>query len=542
MKHCYNKPIMDVLKKYLLNKRNLLLVLGCIGVVLLSLSFRAQWIFTPEVFDYEWHSSTVVRYLEAWDQKGGFSGLFVPSVTYEGAANQNINNHSSIQVGRLGYSDANGDFYYVSYPPFAYIAPYAIFKLFFIEPDIIAVRVFNLFVQFATAGVIALLLLQITRSRVSAFLGFSLYVFLPVSLYVHGTTYMSDMLVQLPFALAGLFFYNFLKAKDGQLKKRHLLLLSISLFTAVYTEWLGVFMCAFIGGYALLHWTKDRHARDLFLASAAAGSLAVALTVLQYASVADLRTFVTVMSDRYLNGYDSTETVSPLASQIGAIVGNYVKWHGVALMSIVILYGSLVLARMRGFEVSKHIRAYTHLGPVLFFFTVSIVLHHVIFLDWTAYQVHFYALLKSALLIALVLPLLCDVWWKTFSEKLKPMRLFAGVLLCAVFFNAVQVYAEELVTRDKSGTTNYCDFGKQIAQHTAPDEVVFMRPLTPERFNGILSATTVLCAKRNIALYTNQAEAHALIEKNNASGGMLYIFEYEGGIMYYIGMQRVNYP
>jgi len=534
---------MHPLIKRLRSKGNLLLILGCLGVILLSLSFRAQWIFTTDIFDYEWHSSTVVRYLEIWEQKGGLSGLFVPSVTYEGEANQNINNHSSIQIGRLGYSDANGDFYYVSYPPFAYIAPYAFFKLLFIEPNIIGVRVFNLLVQFATAGVIALLLLQITKRREIALLGFSLYVFLPVSLYVHGTTYMSDMLVQLPFALAGLFFYNFLSATNKRLKKRYLLLLGASLFFAVYTEWLGVFMCAFMGGYALVHWfKKGTYARELFLVSAGAGSLAIALTVLQYASVADLRTFVAVMSDRYLNGYDSTETVSPLASQIGAIVANYVKWHGVAILSIIILYGGLILARLRGFTVSKHVRAYEHLGPVLFFFTVCVVLHHTVFLDWTAYQVHFYSLLKSALLIALVLPLLCDVWLKTFSEKLKPIRLFVGLLLCAIFFNAIQVYANELITRDKSGTTNYCDFGKHIAENTDPDEVVFMRPLTAERFNGILSATTVLCAKRNIALYTTEEEAHALIEKNNAKGGMLYIFEYDEGIMYYIGMQPINYP
>ncbi len=228
-------------------KKSSLVILGLLLVAtFFPVALRYQALVANTVFDYEWHSSTVLRHLLIWDQQGLSSHHFVPGVSYEGAVNKHIDNHSSVEVGRQGYSDAKGNFFYVSYPPFAYIAPYVVFKVIGVEPNIVGLRVFNVVTQIATAGVLFLLLLRMTRKPAIAFLGYCIYLFSPIALYMHGVNYMSDMFVQLLFALAGYFFYVLItKEKDLHYWKTYLPL-AITLFLTVYTEWIGIFVCAAI--------------------------------------------------------------------------------------------------------------------------------------------------------------------------------------------------------------------------------------------------------------------------------------------------------
>jgi hypothetical protein len=129
----------------------------------------------------EWLTANVVRFLQIWSQEGAIKNRFCFNSNYPNPADKNIQNHSHDAY----YKDRNGNYYYVSYPPFALIAPYAAFKLFGIYPDVIPLRIFGLFVHFLTALFVFLIADLLTRRRpsppvnVAAILAFAFYVFSP---------------------------------------------------------------------------------------------------------------------------------------------------------------------------------------------------------------------------------------------------------------------------------------------------------------------------------------------------------------------------
>ncbi len=61
--------------------------------------------------------------MQIWREDGLLKHYGAQIMNYPGEANKYINNES------LGYFDSNGDDYYESYPPFAYMFPYLIFTV-----------------------------------------------------------------------------------------------------------------------------------------------------------------------------------------------------------------------------------------------------------------------------------------------------------------------------------------------------------------------------------------------------------------------------
>ncbi len=393
-----------MLKMITMKKSSVLVLVLCVTAVLFTLSFRAPSIFTEEVFDHEWHTSTVLRHLEIWNEQGALNPFFVPSVSYDREVDKHINNHSSIQVGRPGYFDDDGNYYYVSYPPFAYIAPYLAFKITGIEPNVIGVRLFNLATQIATATVLLALLYRMTRNIAIGFLGFLLYLFLPISLYMHTANYMSDMFVQFFFALSAYLFYVLISSREKTTVSTYVPL-GITLFLMLYTEWIGIFVCAFLFLYELIK-KGSPHRIPLLAMSMALPVFTLAIVFLQYVSVADVSSFLSVMFDRYTHGYVPEEVVHPLF-QLDEIMKNYVKWFAPTFLATILL-GALVLLVKK---VKIFSQAHAPSFAILSFLIVPVLFHHIVFFDWTAFEIHFFSVLKTTLFFCILLPLLINRLW-----------------------------------------------------------------------------------------------------------------------------------
>ncbi len=519
-------------------KRNNAIVLGiCIVVTLFSLSFRWESIVTPRAFDYEWHTSTVLRHLEIWYEDGGFTHHFVPAVTYSGAANKHINNHSSIEVGRMGYSDGAGNYYYVSYPPFAYLAPYALFAATGIEPNIVGLRLFNILVQIATAGLLLFLLYRMTKNPYVGLIGYCLYLFTGISLYMHTVNYMSDMFVQVLFVLAGLLFYEIVTAK-GQEQTGKYIALGATLALAVYSEWIGLFMCAAVFFFAVAR-TRERYARPFLLMSMSIPVVVLAVTVLQYASVADLGSFFSVMTDRYLHGYVPADTAEGSVPHLLAALGkNYLKWFSPLLTSLFLFVGLLWIGGRKADRES--VMSLRFAVPVLYFFTLPVLLHHVVFLDWSAFEIHFYSVLKTVPLFCVLIPLLLYKLWLLETPRQLLIRVIAACLFFVVIAGSLTIYAMDLRSRFTADRFEYCNMGEAIRDRTAPDEVAFLAPVDPERFNDIISSVVILCAHRNVALYEDREQASELMRKNGTTKGVLFMIDHRKNVIEFVKSEKIT--
>lgn len=512
----------------------------CILLTIFSIAIRFESLFTDRPFDYEWHTSTVLRHLTIWHEEGGFRNHFVPSVSYGGSSDKHINNHSSIEEGRMGYGNEAGDFYYVSYPPFAYIAPYAVFTMLDVAPNIVGLRLFNVAVQIVTAGLLLLLVYRLTRDPYAALAAYALYLFSGISLYMHTVNYMSDMFVQCLFVLGAYLFYRIISGVDKEKERLYYGGLALCLSLAVYSEWIGLFICGFIFLYALLFRTRG-FSRPLLLMSAIIPSVVVLGVVVQYASVADLQTFLAVMSDRYLHGYVPAESeAATVPSLLKALGLNYLKWFSPVFFLTALLCALWLLGKRAVTGESSPPRD-MRLPSVLAFLIVPVILHHGIFLDWSAFEIHFFSVLKTVPFFCVLVPVLMHQVW-TRRTLIYPwvMHGVVWILFVAVIGSSVFIYAGDLRTRSGPDKFEDCNLGDAIRERTADDEVAFITPVSADRFNNIISSVLILCAHRNVALYTTKEAANELMRKNGTTKGVIFTIDYNETVIEFVKSQKIH--
>jgi hypothetical protein len=189
-------------------------------------------------------------------------------MTYNNAADKNINNDANAS-GRM--IDDEGNYYYVSHPPFAYYFPFFIFKVLHIRPDVLPLQLLNLLFHLLSAIFVyfTVCLLSFNRARsylhFPSFVAYSIYLFLPSTLWFQGNVYMSDMAVHLPFII-GVYIVLKMVLRQKFYIPKYMVMYSLILFIMIYTSWLGVFFAFGVVAYSLLHVRDIRGFRVLILA------------------------------------------------------------------------------------------------------------------------------------------------------------------------------------------------------------------------------------------------------------------------------------
>src|SRR5881394_4054016 len=163
------------------------------AIFALSVAARLPLLNKPLCHSSEWLSSTVLRHLTIWHEVGISRAHFAPIMTYPGKANRNINNNAS------DLTDAEGNYYYTSYPPLAYYVPYAIFESLHLVPSVLALQVLNLALHLISGIFVYFILKALLKSEsrvYPAIFAFVFYIFSPETLWFQANVYMSDMFAQ----------------------------------------------------------------------------------------------------------------------------------------------------------------------------------------------------------------------------------------------------------------------------------------------------------------------------------------------------------
>lgn len=417
------------------NKFHCMGLLTVVVLFIITVQLRRESLSVPLSRHHEWITAHTLITCEIWEKNGGPSAYhFSPVYTYPGEGNQK-------RRALGGVVDSNGDVYYVSYPPFAFIFAYYATS-FLGGPDTDSIRVLSLSIHLFCGLLIYLIALLFAGEEnknqfsIAGVIGAFLYLFSTGNLWAHGNLYFADMLVQL-FVISGIYLLIRFYQKRYRRELLMLCLLSVCFFLATYTEWLGLFL-SFFAGTALLavyFFTREFRFIKAFLAIGISASMALGLTVWQYSSIAGWEQFKEVSLAKYdeRSGHESQE-LTPNAftldndeayhfmisrvDQFYKMAENFVGICGIILLVLILIPNT----RRRMDHYRSAVLAVSLLG-------VSILLHYMLFFNFNS--LHDFSSLKTGFLFILLVTVFIAL-----SEAALPIG-FRALLFAALAYLGV---------------------------------------------------------------------------------------------------------
>lgn len=412
--------------------------LSAIGIIFLlfifSLFIREKEVNAEMSAEQEWVTAHVLLTSQIWDEAGGPSEYnFNPVYTYSGKGNKGIPSLGGVQ-------DENGDMFYVSYPPLAFIFGYYGTKLLG-GPDVYSIRALGLILHFFCALFIYLIFKNLSTHKVDRmhFAGIfaaALYLLSAGTLWMHSILFFSDMLVQLFVILCLL---TTIKLFQSEKLKNNGLLLSLGVITFLgcYTEWLAVFLALCIGVSFLIAYFIHKKKTFLmaFLIVGISASASVFTTIAQYSSIAGFDQFIEVSTSKYeqRSGYED-ETITAAGYNVDnpeafeLLFSNIERNFLTAEIFLVIMAISfivfLILTKYR-----EKIELLSVRTQVVFTLTIAIMLHYFLFFNFNS--LHNFSNLKTGFLMILVSAVLLSYMEDALKRKLKWL-LYLGVTILLI--------------------------------------------------------------------------------------------------------------
>ncbi len=485
------------------------------GIFLISVLIRLPHLDRPLSKHHEFCTAITLIPLQNWADNSIATYHYSPSVSYEGAGNHHIENLTAYPL------EADGRFYYLSHPPFAYLLPYFTFQVLDVYPTPLALQIFNLFFHFISCLFIYKIILLINNkpSTKGALAAFLIYLFAPATLWFHGNAYMSDMFISNVFIIGiWLVLKIFLteKTADSRLLNFQSLVnvnlkitgLGIIIFLMIYTEWLGNFFAFGVFVLALVAaFSSKGQQRNKYLLIATTCVLAViaglGLIFWQYSSIAGFEAYWAYFEHRFgaRSGakFTDTDVFSFLYKYLKLII-KIVKHYAIGFLPMLLFGGALWLVFIyrtkRIIQTSKPATRY-----FLWLAGFPVLMHHLVFIEFSV--VHDFAALKGGILIAVGIGLLTERLLEKEKSRLFFVGLAATLLLCIAqyyYINRPGSISQNGDRYDRMQT-----LGKAIKREALAEEVIYLNGYKPDpqvmyyAQRNMLRATDTLMVKTDLA-------------------------------------------
>lgn len=426
-----------------------------------------------------------LRVLQIWQEEGASKYHFAPVMNYPGEANKYINNHANASGRTL---DDEGNHYYTSHPPFAFILPYFCFQALSIEATVLSLQLFNLFIGILSCHLLfEIAMIVFARNRTFSLISTVLYAFSPAVLWFQGNTYMSDILVHFFFLLQVLMYLKLLQ----RFTNTRMALLFLVSFLMVYTSWLGVLSTTVMMGIQFF-----RNRGNVRWSFAVFGVLAICaallLTLVQYAQINGWDSILEHFTYRFqVRGSNSIENEGGLlktkALEIATILFNYCVNYG--LLTLLFLY-FIFRQSKKAFQDHGHFKSFFVLA------LVPLILLNVLLLNYCGQD---FTTLYASLLFALVGAFVI-IELRANLQK---------ILLFTVLITNVGLYYFINRPGQYSWKGDRYDESKNLAEkiiRTIPEDhvaVVFAEDIDP---------MTLVYAKRNVLVVSDSLELQQKLE------------------------------
>lgn len=502
-------------------KNRLYPAIALLALFALSIMVRWPYINRPLSTNYEWVTAHTLVTLQIWEEEGAFAHRFNPIYTFT-----NPNDHF-IKCPISGISDEVGNYYYVSYPPFAFIFAHTVFNLLGVYPNVLALESLNLTLHFVCAWLIYLILNNLTNAKerlsLPALVGTSIYIFAPLSLWHHSNVYFSDILVQTIFLL-GIYLSHFFCFKKGKKVNFIKASLFIVLYLMAYTEWIGFLFagCLFLVG--ILFRKQVWEPRSLMFLAFASATLAGLTVLLQYSSINGLQNFIDTAINRYTerSGHTGNHQFYQLDSHLflaNLYLRNYFPQFVIIGFSSFLLL--ILKARFKGmFRVDEQIVLFLALAPSL--------LHHLLLFEFTL--VHDMALVKTCVFLSLLTGLLLDrINQETIKISSITFKVIPYVVVACMLVLSTYLYNAHVIEPEGF---SFKQLGNQIKENATPEDTVFFKTTrtlgdfiiaAPENF--VIAPQIQYYAGRCIQVVPNLEAAKSHLETYNKPKGVVFTIE-----------------
>jgi len=251
---------------------------------LFSVALRMSYLNRTLSDHHEWVTAHTMIALENWESQGALKHRFCLLTTYPSQANKFVPS----TYGRLMDNQGNG--YYASFPPFAVIFPYALFKLFSIPISVLNLQILNLILHLISTYFVYSLLCTVLKNNDKkefvAFLGAVYFIFLPANLWFFSNTYSWDILWHYLWIIGVYQILGIIKAIHlKNVSTVFLFLLSLNIFLMIYTEPVGLFFAASIIFYAVMKLQESEYYKKLIIFTTCPVFLVLLLLTVQYSSI-----------------------------------------------------------------------------------------------------------------------------------------------------------------------------------------------------------------------------------------------------------------
>lgn len=483
-------------------------------VFLLSVVVRLPQLNRPLSKHHEFCTAVTLRILQIWYAEGIEKYGANPVMTYSRAADKFINNDANAS-GRM--HDKQGNYYYVSHPPFAYYFPFFIFKLLHLQPDVLPLQLLNLLFDFITALFIyfTVCLLSFNRARshlhFPSFIAYSVYLFLPATLWFQGNVYMSDMAVHMPFVIGVYIVLKMIVRRKFYVPK-YILGYSLVLFIMIYTSWLGVFYAFGVLVYSLLHVRAIRGFRILIGLTIIIGFFVLRLITFQYSQINGAEAYIQEVLNRYL----LRGSVAQMHHGFLHFFFSYFLLFKDLLYNYLINYLAIYLL-IAAFVWMAASRAklkivFSENGYRFIWLSVlPVVLMHLVFLQYSAQD---FTVLYASLFLSVLIGILYDKVKKSGAISVKTLNLTVVLVLAALVAQFYLVNLPGPVSLKGRRYAEDKEKGLQIRATLNEDEVAFSAVIP--------SPQEVFYAGRNIKYVKTIPDAIVFLREHHCGKGKLY--------------------
>tara|TARA_B110000459_G_scaffold26991_1_gene26535 strand:+ start:6490 stop:8052 length:1563 start_codon:yes stop_codon:yes gene_type:complete len=493
-------------------------ILIILGIFLLSVLVRVPNINRPLSKHHEFVTAVSLRVLDIWSTEGAMKYGFNPVMNYPGEANKNINNWASTTGEMI---DKEGNYYYVSHPPLAYILPHIFFKILHVKPSVLSLQIFHLLVNLICAIFIYLIVCLLgqqkpfARTYWSGMVGVSIYIFSQGVLWFQCNTYMSDMLVQLFFVLN---VYTILKLlmRKRFFSPKYLVHYAFLLFLMIYTSWLGIFFAFSVFLYSFIKLRKTKVYIPINLITLFVTIAAVSLFVFQYSQIAGFDNYLDQMLNRVSErgGLADVNGLSNKLKQIPLGLIHVLKGYFTSYLPLFLLLGSFIYLTL---SKAKLRIVFTKNGyRFLWLSTLPVVLLHVFLLNYSG---HDFVSLYGSLFLSVLIAILFDKLKK--SQTLSSFQLRLGIAF--VIFTSIASYY--YINRPGSISLKGDQYaqskllGESIKEQAEPNAVIFIQG------NISVDPQLIYYAKRNILKVSSKEEAVHFLQAHDIQKGQLYRYD-----------------
>lgn len=501
----------------MLRKNKILLINISIFLALFAVSVgvRVVNMKAPLGRGHEWIVGHMLLTHSIYEEGGLSRYYFAPVWTFDKPAENHL-------ISTTEFRDKRNSTYYVSYPPFSFLAPYFCFKLVGIAPTVTAIRVFGLAVHLACAFLILCTMYSFFRKKLRnevflpAFVASAIYLLAAGNLWFHSNIYFADTLEQL-FAISSIFLLSKAFCEEEKRSRPGLLFLIGAInFLGVYTEWLQVFIAFSACLIGTIYCLRSRRFIGLVLTLATSTLLAISLTFWQYNSIAGFEPLKKVLTDKYSQrsgrGSNSEDWANASNRQsVLSLTKNYEKHYShvlnLAYFSILLLLTVFLLSRRR-LDMLKAARS---MLIALLILALALAMHLFVFFNFNV--IHDFGTLKCSTLFCLVIGIgLAGLqhFVKGFLPSIKIACVLLFVGLCGYFISeSVNRYYNN--NNSNQVTYYFMNIGEAVRKYAKDDEIVFGRTVTP---------VTNYFAQRNVFEVRDLSDARGFLQRAKYNKGI----------------------